>query len=191
MNSVAIGNGESRLNINLSEFCHNFTTTGCNALYREFIPDHLICCDRRMVIESAPKVSIPVYTRKNWIQSFTKFKNVHLLPELPYSGNTRPDDPWHWGSGPYAVLLSAMMSSELVYLLGFDLYSDSDTVNNVYKGTQNYSTTESRPVDPRYWIYQNQKVFECFPHLTFTIFNQAEWKMPVEWNLENVKFQVI
>jgi hypothetical protein len=100
------------------------------------------------------------------------------------------DDPFHWGSGPYAVLLGSTLDDK-INLLGFDLYSTDNKVNNMYKGTEGYNSADSHAVDHSYWIYQIAKVFEWFPNKTFRIYNQKDWNMPKEWNLANVSLDII
>ena len=46
-----IGNGESRLQFNLHSINKVMTTFGCNALYRDFIPDNLVAMDYAIVDE--------------------------------------------------------------------------------------------------------------------------------------------
>jgi hypothetical protein len=127
-----------------------------------------------------------IYTRSDWASHY----KVNLVPELPYQGTQRPDDPWHWGSGPFAVLLGAMLFDK-INLLGFDLHSKNNKVNNVYKNTANYSNADKRPVDPRYWIYQISKVFECYPRKQFTIYNEEDWIIPDIWKKDNVMLDSI
>ena len=73
-------------------------------------------------------------------------------------------------------------------LLGFDLHSKSNTVNNIYKGTPNYDSADSRAVDPSFWIHQISKLFDHFPNKQFRIFNEESWEMPDSWKKENVSF---
>lgn len=186
MQCLVIGNGESRKSLDLSSI--KLTTYGCNAIHRDMVVDHLICVDSRMVVEALenPKTnSSLIYTRTNWINQFSNFKNVKLVPDLPYQGNLRMDDPWHWGSGPYSVLLAANNHNE-INLVGFDLYSNNGLVNNVYKDTKNYLVSTKPKVDPSYWIYQVSRIFELNPTKEFRIFNSQDWKLPREWDLSNV-----
>ena len=44
------GNGESRTSVNIDKL--EGTKVGCNAIYRDYTMDHLICVDRRMVQEA-------------------------------------------------------------------------------------------------------------------------------------------
>ena len=187
--ALVVGNGESRSQLDLSKFLEKFITIGCNAISRDHPVDHLVCCDRRMVLESIPKNISNIYTRKDWYSSFN-LPCVKQLPELPYQGEQRPDNPFHWGSGPYAVLLATDFADD-IHLVGFDLYGKDNTVNNIYKGTANYSKVDSKAVDPSYWIYQISKVFNCFPDKYFTVYNFENWSLPESWKLNNVSFKTI
>ena len=193
---LVIGNGESRKDIYINKY--GSIKVGCNAIFRDFYVNHLICCDRRMVTEAQQERNYgAIYTRPDWRE---ELKLCGLVPQLPYKGDTRPDDPWHWGSGPYAVLLGTSIANRFssgnteISMIGFDLYSETKTVNNIYKGTENYEDTESRPIDPSYWIYQIDKVFENFPDTTFYYYNNKPWptkqtnvcnKMVIEFDIDN------
>jgi hypothetical protein len=96
------------------------------------------------------------------------------------------DDPWHWGSGPYAVLLAAINHDD-IGIVGMDLYSKNGLVNNVYKDTDNYLKSNKPKVDPSYWIYQLGKIFECYPTKNFTIYQDPDWKIPDQWVMPNIK----
>ena len=185
---LVIGNGESRKDFDLNK---NYDTKiGCNAIHRDYYVDHLICVDRRMVqeaINSNVNESSIVYTRSDWIDSYTNEQNVKQVPKLPYKGTERWDEPFQWGSGPYAVLLSAMLcKGRTVRLIGFDLHSTTNTVNNVYKGTSNYDPVDKNAVDPRYWIHQISTVFDWFPKLRFKIYQTQDWTLPESWKKHNV-----
>lgn len=191
--AVVIGNGESRRGIDLESYRPN-TLIGCNAIHRDLKVDHLICCDRRMAAEATENPQTKetlIYVRPSWFHYFRKIqknKNVRTVPDLPYVGELKRDDPDHWGSGGYAVLLAATLGFEKIELVGFDLYPITDSVNNIYKGTQNYARVEAQAVDPSYWIYQIGKIFSCFPNSTFIIRNRNTWTIPTEWQKSNVQF---
>ena len=192
--ALVIGNGESRGRIDLLAFKATHVILGCNALHRDMVVDHLICCDHRMVreaLENPATANTMIHVRDNWHHYFRKIqknKNVKLLPDLPYEAVSRMDNPVHWGSGPYAVLIAALLDHSSVSLVGFDLHGRQDRVNNIYKDTVNYSNSKSHAVDPSYWIYQIGKVFELFPKIEFKIMNTVGWHMPTEWQKSNVKF---
>ena len=177
------GNGESRTSIDIDKL--NGPKIGCNAIHRDYHMDHLVCVDRRMAQEAvdANLKHTQIYTRKDWISWFPQ--GVTTVPDLPYEGKQRWDEPFQWGSGPYAVLLGAKLSQD-VSLLGFDLHSNTNTVNNIYKGTSNYDAKDKRAVDPRYWIHQISKVFEIYRKRNFTIYQTDNWELPTAWKYPNV-----
>lgn len=188
--AVVIGNGESRAKVNL-DLLSTFTTIGCNAIFRDIKVDHLVCCDRRMVEESLQYQETSIYTRNRYYKDFRKLKklrHINQLPDLPYTGLEKKDQPEHWGSGPYAVLLALHLNFNKIFLVGFDLYGNNNKVNNIYKDTKNYSCKDNMAVDPSYWIYQIKKIFQIYPQAHFTIVNTENWTMPREWRLPNIKF---
>jgi hypothetical protein len=188
---LVIGNGESRASVNINKL--NYTKIGCNAILRDFKVDHLVCVDKRMLVEafdSSYHKHAQVHTRRNNFIQYRFEKNIRMVPDLPYVGSERPDDPIHWGAGPYAVLLAATMTQDDIHLLGFDLYSTDKRVNNVYKDTANYSHAHKSAVDPRYWIYQIRKVFEYFPSTRFIVHND-DFELPKAWNHPNVTVDTI
>jgi len=189
----AIGNGESRSIIDISKL--DGPKSGCNAIMRDYNMDYLVCVDKRMMEEALnSQVNMKgslVYTRPEW---FHRYKSIRVreVPELPYVGSDRWDEPFQWGSGPYAVLIAAKYAKEkYVNLIGFDLHSKTETVNNIYKSTPNYDDASKRPVDPRYWIHQIGMVFECFPKIQFTIYQEPGWELPKAWNYPHVKVDKI
>ncbi len=192
--AIVIGNGESRRGVDLETYRTTHTLIGCNAVHRDLVVDHLICCDRRMIAEATENPLTKdtlIYVRDNWFHFFRKIqknKNINHLPKLPYKGETKKDDPEHWGSGGYAVLLAAELGFDEIEILGFDLYPTNTTVNNIYKGTQNYARVDAQPVDYSYWVYQISQIFRYYPDTKFIIKNKIYWKLPAEWQKNNVEF---
>ena len=186
--ALVIGNGESRANVNINNITQ--TKFGCNAILRDFWVNHLICVDRKMVREAVNSdYNGIIYTRKDWYNEFQDNKNVHIVPQLPYEGTERADDPFHWGSGPYAVLLASLLTNEWeedINLIGFDLYSKNDRVNNIYKDSPNYNNSDHHAIDPRYWIHQIGIIFKNFTHQTYKIYSDDELSLPKALNNTNV-----
>jgi hypothetical protein len=188
---IVAGNGQSRKTIDLDNT--TVPIIGCNAIHRDHHVDHLIACDRRMLLEAVNSEhtrETKIYVRPENYHHFRKMvkdKRIQKLPELPYRGQLRQDDPQHWGSGGFAVLLAAQLDFDEICLVGFDLYGIDDLVNNVYKDTQNYLKSHKPAVDPSYWIYQIAKVFESYPDKHFAIYNNADWIMPGKWRKSNVE----
>ena len=189
---VVLGNGESRKDLYLPQLKDKIISVGCNAIHRDFIPNHLVCCDKRMVREAQKNSNINdtvLYTRPEWSNQFSNVENV---PALPYISVDRKDTLWHWTSGPIAVLLAAKLNLNVVHMVGFDLWDTFGKVNNVYKGSSNYSNVDANPVDPSYWEYQIRKVFENFPQTSFIIYNHDYWMPPHSWKeYENVSFKTL
>lgn len=191
--ALVVGNGESRLSFDLKNIQNQFCTIGCNAVYRDLEVSHLVCCDKRMILEAVAKINpdkTKIYTRRKWLIGFEDY-NIDCVPDLPYIGEARQDQPQHWNSGPYAILLACQLDFDKIFLLGFDLYSENGQINNVYKDTENYQSSKSKSVDPQYWIYQLSKIFECYSDKEFIIVNKKDWKIPEQWNLSNVSFRNI
>lgn len=192
--ALVIGNGESRRFVDLEQYRETHTLIGCNAIHRDVIVDHLICCDRRMAAEATANPLTKdtlIYVRDRWFHFFRKIqknKNIRQLPDLPYQGKLKQDQPDHWGSGGYAVLLAASLGFDEIELIGFDLYGMGQSVNNIYKGTENYSRPDSQPVDPSYWIYQIGQVFRYNSNSQFILRNHNAWPLPKEWQKNNVTF---
>ena len=184
---LVIGNGESRKFIDLNNIL--LDKIGCNAIYRDYPSiKHLVCVDKRMVkevIDAGYNQTGFIYTRGDWFPRFKQYKRVRTVPDLPYAGSERKDEPFHWGSGPYAVLLGAKKSN-VVHMTGFDLYSNDNKVNNIYKDTDNYITSDKRAVNPSYWIHQIGMVFKHFSNTNFVVYQEDGWKLPTEWKYSNV-----
>ena len=180
---IVIGNGQSRKKVNLNNY--NELKIGCNAIIRDYHVDYLVCCDKKMVKQALALGYSPVYTRDRWASDFDS-PHVMKLPDLPYSGDNRMDEPFHWGSGPYAVLLATFLS-KYIKLIGFDLYGIDGKLNNVYENTSGYLKNTDDQVDWSYWEYQLAKIFELNQDKTFHIYNLEDWKLPKQWNFSNIK----
>jgi hypothetical protein len=192
--AVIVGNGESRRGVNLESYRPTHTVIGCNGIHRDTSVDHLICCDRRMVAEAISNPNINdtlIYVRDSWYHYFRKIlknKRIQHLPPIPVIGELKRDQPDHWGSGCYAILLAAHLGFKEITLIGFDLYPTHNKVNNLYKGTENYARVDAQAVDYSYWVYHTELIFKRYPQSQFIVMNHAEWAMPKEWQKNNVKF---
>ena len=190
-----IGNGESRLGFDLQPLKKFSTVVGCNAQFRDYNFDYFVCADKHMCQEAANTVgkNTTIYTRDKWYKQFAMWPNVKELPKLPYTGERRQDDPFHWGTGPYAGVVALTFKPKVVFMLGFDLYTlpgaDKTKDNNIYRNTKGYQYIK-KPVDPSYWIYQFHKLFGYSdPDVRWVIVNQPNWQMPKEWSDHQNVFQ--
>ena len=187
-----IGNGESRRGFDISPLKLFSTVVGCNAIYRDFVTEYLICADKPMCQQAVNAVGkgTTIYTRDRWSDQFAMWPNVKKLPDLPYAGDQRKDEPFHWGAGPFAGVVGLNFKPKAIFMLGFDLHPiEKGKVNNIYNGSEGY-TYIKKPVDPSYWIYQFHKLMGYSdPDTRWIVVNHDRWEMPKEWSQHGNVFQ--
>lgn len=184
---IVFGNGESRSGIEIP-----IDSIGCNAVFRDHKLKHIVCIDPEMLAECLNSNNTKnsfIYTRPEWVKHI-KDERIKPVPALPYKGIDKLDDPWHWSSGGFAVILGSSYSNE-INLFGFDLYGNNGSINNIYKGSKNYSGADSQAPNSYGWIYQLSKIFLSYPDKYFVIHNYREWIIPDQWKLDNVIFKII
>jgi hypothetical protein len=141
--ALVIGNGETRLNFDLTHIANHqgglgganrLQTYGCNALYRDFTPDFLVATGDDIVKEIVDAEyasnNIVYSTADNILKYPGKF---YLVPQNP-----------HFDSGSLAAYLACFDGHKKVFLMGFDQHHHDDPVNNVYKDTPGYPTSDTR-----------------------------------------------
>ena len=185
-----VGNGESRMGFDITPLKLFSTVVGCNAIFRDYVCEYLVCADKHMCQEAVNTVGkgTTIYTRDKWVNQFAMWPNVIKIPHLPYKGDERKDEPFHWGTGPYAGVVALTFKPKAIFMLGFDLYDRDKDVNNMYRGTHGY-TYIKRPVDPSYWKYQFHKLMELSPDIRWIVVNHDNWEMPKEWKQHANVFQ--
>ena len=173
----AIGNGESRKDLNLGELYEFGIIYGCNALYRDFQPDALVVVDPKMKEE----IRKTDYLLKNKVY----FKEEHDVISRKF-----PDDVFRWGyaSGPTSVLIACIEEEpDEVYLIGHDLQSPNEYFNNVYKDTENYLESNTPPCPPDNWITQLKWCFNDFKTIQF--YKVSSLMEVNEWDeIENIHY---
>jgi len=181
-----IANGESRLKLNINDL--SGLRIGCNAIHRDHTIDRIVAVDRALVQE-ALDAGYPnkIYTRRDWYTSFVYSPQVVLLPPLPYVGDQRSDDPWHWGSGTHAANLAGSLNPKEVHLWGYDLWGNEEMINNCYKGTKHYDPRDHHAIDPSYWVYQLGKCFQHYSTVTWIQHQPEGWSKPPSWIYNNLK----
>ena len=232
-----LGNGESRKSVDLNVLKTKGTVYGCNALYRDFTPDALICVDGGMMHEvyasgyasknkcyfrSWAKLPGDMYEmivegtmwdeqgftisndkmgRKEFVLNGTDPNQMKQLFEyhvkLGSDKNTIdellskhhrwitwvdendevyliPKEYGGWSAGPIAVRLAIENHDPLdVFLIGFDLGSKTGTINNLYKGTDNYLSDNASVTPSVNWIEQHKQNFLAYPEVRFWKVNPA------------------
>lgn len=188
-----IGNGQSRENFALNQISD--LVIGCNAIHRDHTCDEYVAVDRRMVDEilrNDANKGKPIYTRDDWLEKYSSCKTVLPLPPIPFTGPNKSDQAFHWNSGPYAVLVAALKNPSKIKMLGFDLWSKTSFVNNIYKGTPNYAGAHDRRITPDFWIYQLKRLFDHFSTIEFVQVQPKDWRMPEQWkHTKNLTLQTL
>lgn len=131
--ALVIGNGKSRLQFDLEHLNTLFTTYGCNALYRDFIPDYLVSHDMGIADEILDQGAH--YKTKFYTQHGTKMDHRYTLGE-PI--NFVISDKWMGDSGTGALRLACQNNHNNIYMIGFDYTDNNRYIDNVYAGTKHY-----------------------------------------------------
>ena len=154
--AFVLGNGRSRMDLDLDLVKNHGVIYGCNALYREFVPTVLVATDRPIstaIQESGYSAQYQFYTRKP-------------IPGL--GAKAVPHQYFGFSSGPLAVSLAALAGHDPVYLVGFDMGPmPGDLFNNVYADTEFYKKSSSRPTYTGNWIRQILHITRDFPQIRF------------------------
>ena len=78
------------------------------------------------------------------------------------------DFPIGWSAGNTAMHLACQQGAREIYILGFDLSSYDEPLNNVYKGTDNYLPSDAKGFNSTNWMNQMQTVFREFKDVQFS-----------------------
>lgn len=111
---------------------------------------------------------------------------VYLISE-EYSG---------WSAGPIAVRTAISNENPTdIFLIGFDMGSSDGKVNNMYKDTDNYLSSDAAVTPDTNWIQQHKQNFLDYPHVRFWKVNPAPLgtddtcKFIEEWkDIENLQY---
>ena len=247
-----IGNGESRQGFDLDKLKPFGKIYGCNAIYRDYMPDVLTAVDHGIMHEiyhAGIAQKIPCYFRDwtkvpammydtmiadgmNKIEADEHLKHVlvtnergdskeyvmhgsnlrgivdmikrepnkykkdiiHLqkkeinhatikvswikepdhsvsLTDIMTENDKPRDHGWACGASSGYVAIHREQPDE-VYLIGHDLHSTTDKVNNLYKGTKHYVAPENGPTPGVNWINQWYTLADWFPNVKFIKINR-------------------
>lgn len=157
MNSaLVLGNGQSRLQLDLGQCISRLPVYGCNALYRNFSPTVLVATDRPIAEE---------------IQNSGYSKHNRFYTRRPVEGSGACVVPaqWKgWSSGPIAAALACVDGHSVVYLAGFDMGGVNGQFNNVYADTEFYKQSTDKPTFSGNWARQFAGLCEQYPDVEFT-----------------------
>ena len=243
-----IGNGESRIGYDLEKLRPHGRIYGCNAIYRDFLPDVITAVDHGIMHEiyhAGIAQKIPCYFRdwtkvpammyeglleggldkleveeyrdkvlisndrgdsKEFVMHGSNLKGIvemikrepdkfkkdllHLQkkeinhatikvswikqPDLSTSITdiSQPrDHGWACGASSGYVAVKVEQPDE-IYLIGHDLYSHTEKVNNIYKSTKNYVAKENGPTPAINWINQWYTLADWYPNIKFIKVNR-------------------
>ena len=154
--AFVLGNGVSRQLIDLNQLKPLGKIYGCNALYRDFIPDVLVATDKPISTEiqnSGYPIKNKFYTRK-------PIENLGALKV--------PHEYYGYSSGPIATSIAAIDQHNLIYMIGFDMGPiNNNKFNNIYADTEFYRKSDATPVFTGNWVKQIQKITEDFSKTQF------------------------
>jgi len=185
--AVVIGNGISRQDLYPDLFSllanhraglfgvNAVQTYGCNALYRDFTPDFLVCVGPTManeIAQSGYSDNQIVYSTQDSVLNYPgKF---YLTPQNP-----------HWDSGAIAAYLACFDGHKTVYLMGYDGYSGEDNSwYNVYAGTPGYPS-HMDPNTEAFTILSLKLVMDTYSDVDFVrVMPTRTYYMPDIWKYQ-------
>ena len=114
-----------------------------------------------------------------WLEDEDKVQNIEY--------------PREWCAGATAIHLACQEGADEIYMLGFDLSSYDEPLNNIYKGTDNYLPTESKGFNPINWIKQLNTVFNEFSDTKFYWGENRDVRVPkiLKKNVENISYKTL
>lgn len=192
--AVVFGNGKSRLFLGANLFpalrthkekfgLHGLETYGCNAIFRDYIPDYLVVRSpelaQEVVTAELYKHNI-IYAPQNIVLKYPgKF---YLIPQSP-----------GWDAGALATYLACFDGHARVYLMGFDTDSNSAQAGfNVYTGDPNYPESGS-PSTEAFTVKSMLTVMNLYSDVDFVrVMPDDGWYTPESWkyqtNLRHLSF---
>ena len=150
-----LGNGKSRLTVDLTKLSPLGATYGCNWLCKTFTPDCLVATDRPI----ADSIQQSGYAQKHRFHT--------RKPIVDLGGKHLSNEYKGFSSGPNAAALACIDGHSDIYLIGMDLGTTNGMFNNVYVDTQFYKKELDPPTYAGNWINQLVKLTEDYPNRQF------------------------
>lgn len=176
-----IGNGRSRIDLDLHQINSVMTTIGCNALYRDFMPNHITAVDYSMLNELV--VVNKIYTQCTvWTEERANYQLI--TPHVTYVHTGYPST---LDSGNLALVVAGKLLHDIVYMIGFD-YSivtteDGDKKNNnVYRDTFNYQNSNyiAGVLDlTKQWTNRLRYIVKKFPNTKYIRVNGNDYSCKI------------
>jgi len=166
-NAYCLGNGPSRKNLDLNRLKATGQTYGCNALYRDFIPDYIFSIDSPMTLEMVNEKVYEKcihYSTSLEVNRYPKGgpSHLHLIPNNPY-----------WICGNQAIWTAGVHGHKNVYLLGYDFREyGKDQLNNIYQDTVNYGERHNDTVFDG-WLKQFRDMLKLRPYVNYIMVHDS------------------
>ena len=166
-NAYCIGNGPSRKQFDLNRLKATGQTYGCNALYRDFIPDFIFSIDSPVTLEMVKEKVYEKcihYTPSLEVNRYPKGgpSHLHLIPNNP-----------HWICGNQAIWTAGVHGHKNIYLLGYDFREyGNGKLNNIYQDTENYGERNNDTVFTG-WLKQFRDLLKMRPYVNYTVVHDS------------------
>ena len=166
-NAYCIGNGPSRKQFDLNRLKATGQTYGCNALYRDFIPDFIFSIDSPVTLEMVKEKVYEKcihYTPSLEVNRYPKGgpSHLHLIPNNP-----------HWICGNQALWTAGVHGHKNIYLLGYDFQEyGNGKLNNIYQDTENYGERNNDTVFTG-WLKQFRDLLKMRPYVNYTVVHDS------------------
>ncbi|MEC8551278.1 MAG: hypothetical protein VXY93_12345 [Pseudomonadota bacterium] len=164
-NAYCIGNGPSRKDFDLNKLKQTGQTYGCNALYRDFMPDFIFSVDTKMTMQM--------------VDDEVGLKTIHYAPALQVNRKESkgmihliPNNP-HWISGNQAFWTAGVHGHKNIYLIGYDFREyGKGKLNNIYQDTLIYGERNGDTVFDG-WLKQFRDMIKMRPYINFTVVHDS------------------
>jgi len=173
--AFVLGNGKSRLDVDLNLLKKHGKTYGCNRLYQDFTPDVLVATDPGISLE----IQNASYAKRNVFYTRKPFADTGAKKIMLNFG---------FSSGPVAVTYAAHDKHSHIYLLGFDLAGHKGKFNNIYADTPHYKKTGEKETYYGNWVGQIVGIAKQYKNRQFIRVIKAGIVTPVKFqNISNIK----
>ena len=141
--------------------CIRDRTYGCNALYRDFMPDFIFSVDMKMTVKMC--------------EDEVGLKTIHYAPSLEVKRKQAKgmlhlitNNP-HWISGNAAFWTAGVHGHKNIYLLGFDFRQyGKNQFNNIYQDTECYGERHAGDIFEG-WLKQFRDMLKMRPYVNYTV----------------------
>lgn len=160
-NAYCIGNGPSRHGFDLDKLKSSGQTYGCNALYRDFLPDFIFSVDTKISVKMC--------------EDEVGLKTIHYGPALEVNRKQNkgmmhliPNNP-HWISGNAAFWTAGVHGHKNIYLLGYDFREyGKGQLNNIYQDTEYYGERNNDGIFEG-WLGSFRTMLKMRPYVNYTV----------------------